>query len=84
MRPANRVMADFLRIDTEMGLTFSGIALVAENQQKRIRTTQVARTAYDTITRLKQTVLMTELEADKLNRNLRRLRCELEVLGETF
>jgi hypothetical protein len=84
MRPANTVMADFLRIDTEMGLTFSGIALVAEDQQKRIRTTQVARTAYDTITRLKQTVLMTELEADKLNGNLRRLRCELEVLGETF
>lgn len=84
MLSGNRVMADFLRIDAEMGLTFSGIALVADNQRKRIRTTQVARTAYDSITRLKPRVRLTEVEADKLDGNLLRLRRELEMLGEVF
>lgn len=77
-------MIDFLRIDTQMGLTFSGIALVTDDLAKKERVTHSARKAYDTVVRLKQGVPMTEVEADSLNRNLTRLRGELESLGEMF
>jgi len=77
-------MIDFLKIDTQMGLTFSGIALVTDNLVKRERVTRSARKAYDTVVRLKQGFPMTEVDADTLDRNFGRLRSELESLGEVL
>jgi hypothetical protein len=80
----NRARADFLRIDSEVGLTFSGIALGATDKETRKRTTQIARRAYDTILRLRDRVVLTEAEELKLDRNLLRLRGELQSLGQAF
>jgi predicted RNase H-like nuclease (RuvC/YqgF family) len=77
-------MFDFLRVDTKMGLTFSGIAQLTDDVATRERLTRSARKAYDTIVRLKKSLSLTEVEADILDRDLRRLRSELESLGEAF
>lgn len=55
----NRVAADFLRIDSEVALTLSGIALAATDEETRRRTTMVARRAFDTIARLKERIELT-------------------------
>jgi len=80
----NRVRADFLQVDSEIALTFSGIALEARDHGKRKRMIQSARRAYDTITRLRTNVELSHAECDKLDVNLRRLKSELQGLGQSF
>ena len=80
---ANRARADFLLIDSEMALTFSGIALQDSNQESRFRRTQIARKAFDTIMRLREDVALSDKDANQVNGNLQRLRRELQELGET-
>lgn len=77
-------MIDFLKIDTQMGLTFSGLALATDDSATRERVIRSARKAYDTVVRLKQGIPLTEVETNSLDRKLGRLRSELESLGETF
>ena len=81
---ANRACVDFLLIDSEVALTFCGIALAAKDEGKRRRTTQTARKAYDTILRLKNSACLTDAEGAKLDRTLVRLKSELQRLGETL
>jgi hypothetical protein len=86
-RPAvdtNRARADFLLIDAEVALTFAGIALAAKDEEKKRRTTQTARKAYDTILRLRKNADLTDAEGIKLDRSLLRLKSELQRLGETI
>jgi hypothetical protein len=78
----NRVGAQFLQIDSEVALTFSGMALRTSDEKKKRRTTQVARRAYDTIMRLRKNIALGDTEGDKLEANLQRLRSELQVLGQ--
>jgi septal ring factor EnvC (AmiA/AmiB activator) len=78
----NRVAADFLRIDSEVALTLSGIALAATDEATRRHTTMVARRAYDTIARLKERIELTGAERDKLDANLQRVKTELQSLGQ--
>ena len=80
----NRSTADFLRIDSEVGLTFSGIALFATDRETRRRTTNAARKAYDTIGRLRGQIVLTDAEEAALDRNLLRLKGELQSLGQAF
>ena len=79
---ANRIRADFLLIDSEVALTFSGIEAV--NPEKRKRRTQTARKAFDTIMRLREDVDLRQAERDKLDANLQRLKSELQGLGQRF
>ena len=79
---ANRAMAEFLRIDVQVALTFSGIALSTTDLSKRERTTKVARRAYHTILTLRERVRLTDSEIEILARNLERLHIELVALGE--
>ena len=81
---ATRVRRDFLQIDSEIGLTFSSIALTTNYEDKRRRTTQTARKAYDTVTRLKNDIHLSDAEKARLDRNLLRLRKDLQCLGENF
>jgi hypothetical protein len=81
---ANSLKADFLRIDSQMALTFSGIALNAGDPEKRKRTTLTARRAYDTIVRLRNDIELNQAEDDKLDINLQRLKNELQRLGQRF
>lgn len=80
----NRLSVDFLQIDSEIGLTFSGIALEANDPEKRKRMAQFARRAYDTIARLRTDVELSQAEGDKLDTNLQRLKSELQRLGQGF
>ena len=79
-----KVMIDFLKIDTQLGLTFSGIALLTDDLPRRERVTLSARKAYETVLKLKRGVALSAVDADSFDRNLGRLRRELETLGQTF
>ena len=81
---ANRVGADFLQVDCGIALTFSGIALATSNEGRRLRLTQKARRAYDTIVRLRENIAFDQEERDRLDARLQRLKSELETLGESF
>ena len=81
---ANRVGVDFLQLDSEIALTFSGIALEAREQEKRTRTTQIARRAYDTIMQLRKDIELSDAEGDKLDSNLQRLKSKLQRLGQSI
>jgi hypothetical protein len=78
----NSVGADFLRIDSEVALTFSGIALAATDETTKTRTTLVALKAYNTIARLRGNLELTVAERDKLDANLQRVKTELQSLGQ--
>jgi len=80
----NRVRVQFLQVDSEVALTFAGIALRTSDEQKRRSSTQTARKAYDTIMRLRRGVELSVAENNKLNANLQRLKAELQSLGEAF
>lgn len=81
----NRTTTDFLKVDLETALTFSGIALQSSGDlQKRQRNQQHARRGYDTIVRLITKVVLSEKDAKFMKRNLRRLKRELQKLGEAF
>ena len=78
----NRSEADFLRIDSEVALTLSGIALGATDEETSTRTTIAARKAFDTIARLRWRTELTDAQREKLDTNLQRLQTELRSLGQ--
>jgi hypothetical protein len=80
----NRLGANFLQIDSEIALTFSGLALQARNEERRKRTIRTARIAYDTIMRLREGIDLSNAEQRKLDANLKRLKRELRNFGQTF
>lgn len=79
----NKLRADFLQIDCDIAMTFVSIALEAKDDEKRTRTTRVAREAYDTIVRMKRNTEMGDAERDELDANLRRLEGRLKTLGQS-
>jgi hypothetical protein len=79
---ANRVSSDFLKVDVATALTFSGIALSAQDPQKRARNQRAARKAYDTVLHLAPRVQLTHDDVVELKQNLSRLKSELRKLGE--
>ena len=81
---ANKAGADFLRVDSEIALTFAGLALQRADDEKRKRQIETARKAYDTIRRLRKGIELSKTESDKLDANLQRLKSELQQLGESF
>jgi hypothetical protein len=83
-RRSNTVGANFLQIDTEIGLTFSTIAVETNDLEKRKRTTRTARRAYDTITRLRKQIELSDAEGAKLDGTLLRLKSNLQKLGESL
>jgi hypothetical protein len=71
-----------LRVDSEVALTFASIALRSKDQETTARTTRVARKAYDTIVKFRRGIALSAADKSKLDGNLRRLRKELQSLGE--
>jgi hypothetical protein len=81
----NRLGAQFLQTDSEVALTFSGLALGRKKgSQQQKDAAKTARRAYDTITRLRENVHLTKKQNEKLDANLQRLRSELQSLGQSF
>ena len=80
----NELGAQFLQIDSEIALTFSGIALGASNEEKKRRAAQTARKAHDSIMRLRKRIELTDAQRQKLDANLQKLKSELQSLGQEF
>jgi hypothetical protein len=75
---------DFLKTDLETAMVFATLALETHNEEKRKRNRINARRSYDTIVRLTEKLCPSKKDARFLERNLRRLKAELESLGEVF
>lgn len=84
VRRLNRATVDFLKVDVETALTFSGIALQTDNSVKKERNQRSARKAYDSVLKLAEKVDLTDQDVQTLSRNLARLKSELQTLGEVF
>lgn len=80
----NLLRANFLQIDSEIALTFANLALTATSPEKKRRTAQTARRAFDAIMRLREDTDLGDADKDKLEANLRRLKSELQSLGQRF
>lgn len=81
---ANRASTDFLKLDLQTALTFTGLASNAEDRVKRERNQRAARKAYETIVHLIDRVTLTEDQARFFEENLSRLKRELIDLGEVL
>ena len=78
----NLAKAYFLQVDSEIALTFSGIALQANDEEKRRRTAKIAQRAYDVILSLRKDVALNDVETKRLDTNLQRLKNELHSLAQ--
>src|SRR5262249_19038996 len=76
----NAVTADFLKVDVETALTFSGMALETDNPEKRERNRSNARKAYDTICRFSKKVQFTREQEIYISEMMVRLKDHLEQL----
>ncbi len=79
-----RVSTDFLKADLNTALTFTGIALQADDDGKKQRNRKAARKAYDTVYGLIDRVELNDQDAKALRRSLDRVKSDLVKLGETF
>lgn len=80
----NKASTDFLKLDLETALTFTGLALQTDERTKRERNQRAARRAYDTILRLLDRVTLSDADAEFFEHNLKRLKSELIALGESL
>jgi hypothetical protein len=80
----NATNADFLKIDVQTALTFTGLALETDNEEKKIRNRKNARKAYDTILHLWDNVTFTPTDEGYMHEKMGRLKGDLELLGEKF
>jgi hypothetical protein len=79
----NARLAQFLKIDVALGLTFAGIALHAiRDPKKRERNRINARKAYDAVTTFRGRTELGVDDAAQVSGDLKRLRSALESLGE--
>ena len=81
---SNAINAEFLKIDVQTALTFSGLALQSDNKEKTVRNRKNARRAYDTILHLSHRVTFTPGEEGYMQEMMSRLKNDLELLGEKF
>lgn len=80
----NATNADFLTIDVDTALTFAGLALETDNNEKKKRNRKNARKAYDSILHLSGKVTFTPSQEGYLHERMGRLKNDLEQLGEKF
>lgn len=80
----NATSVNFLKIDLNTALTFTGIALEAQDAEKRDRNRHNARIGYDTVLRLLPKVSPTPDDEKIIEEKLELLKAELVKLGERF
>jgi hypothetical protein len=83
-RQLNAANADFLRIDVETALTFTGLALNTDDREKKKRNRKNARKAYDTVLHFLPRVTFAPGEEALIQEMLGRLKNDLVQLGETL
>jgi hypothetical protein len=84
MQDANNVSVNFLKIDLETALTFSGMALQSSDPVKKQRNTHAARRAYETILHLRTHASPKPADSALLSNGLRTLKSDLIRLGEVL
>ena len=78
-----KTAATFFISDLELAMTLTRIASNAsEDSEKRIRNQANARHAYDDISRMSNTALLTDEERREVDNRLEELRSALQQLGE--
>lgn len=80
----NKVSTDFLKLDLQTALTFTGLALETDDGLKKERNRRAARKAYDTILHLIDRVTLTDDQAEFFEKNLVQLKSDLVKLGESL
>lgn len=84
-RDINKNAAEFLCVDLDTALTFAQMASSsARNPEARLRNRKNARTAYDTVMRLKEKVTLSPEESALMGEKLDALKRILLELGEAF
>ena len=80
----NRVSVEFIETDLETALTFVQIARQTSDDSRRKRTCRAARRAYDSLKGFANRVELTAEHGKQVALGLKRLKSELESLGEVF
>lgn len=80
----NRAGTEFLKVDVATAITFSEVALSADDPAKRRRNQRSARKAYDTILRLAKKIAISGRDVQELTASLELLKANLVRLGEVF
>ena len=79
----NRTKLELLTTELDVGHTFASIALETRDSSTRERNRSNARKAYDIASGYAQDVAVTRAEGREIQLSLRRLKSELQQLGET-
>lgn len=80
----NRASVEFLKTDLETALTFVQIARQTSDAYRRRRTCRTARKAYESLAKFVSKVQLGPENGRRLGLGLKRLKTELEGLGEVF
>lgn len=80
----NRASVEFLKTDLETALTFVQIARQTSDAYRRRQTCRTPRKAYETLEKFVRKVELGTENGRQLGRGLKRLKSELEALGEVF
>lgn len=80
----NRASVEFLKVDLQTALTFVGIARQTNDESRRKRARAVARKAYETLSKFVNRVNLSSENERQVHLGLKRLKSELETLGEVF
>jgi len=75
---------EFVRTDLETGITFSRLALDADDEDKRARNRANARKGYNTALRQWEKLLLTPAESAEIGAKFNHLKANLEKLGEVL
>jgi hypothetical protein len=81
---ARRTQTDFLRVDLDTGLILAERARTADHLEDRARNLRRARHAYDVVVSFLASATITHPDLHEIDSRLKRLRSELEKLGELF
>lgn len=81
-RDTTAAETQFVRTELHAGLTFSKIALHADDQSKIERNRANARKAYDALLRFLPDAILSSEEAKDISSQMARLRADLQQLGE--
>jgi len=82
-RRLNQTSKDFLKVDVQTALTFTGAALTTNDPEKKSRNTRNAKKAYYTIERFSERVTYDDAEKAYMSEMMARLKKDLEQLGES-
>lgn len=80
----NRASSDFLKVDLKTALMFTASASQYRDRLSSGRNRQAARRSYEVLLHLIPRVQLSVEDSEIISRGMRRLKAELQALGEAF